>query len=604
MLRERIGILVVHGIGENRRFDHVRAVARDLAEHFRAIGNRVSVTDHTLDGDIPLEAQFGVRAKPAARVTVVGNDRHAMFDFHEVWWADIGVRRGIVDAIGFWMWGLGQWNAPIYRDQKPRKDAKVKLPAMPRWGPALEVWTRVQLAFVALLTVFTVTSWSLLKRIVNAFSRLGADPSIIVQYLGDVQTYEQRARPGKEALSDPSHPARVPVRRRMVGQMVAMATRGYDRWYVLAHSLGTVVAYNGLTEVEETLPNYLTRAQWLALPGASRAVAPADTDVAGMMPARPPWLGAQAALSRQWLFGSFGGFISYGSPLDKFAALWPRIVATSVQLPSTLAGKAWINIYTPFDPVAAKLDAYDALAFPKPRNIAAPAALPLLSHIGYLTPAERYRTGAFIALRRALAAWLVEPKSNAFDDFKRSRWREFAARAVFVLIGIALAVATGAMAALAAMAAALPGTGAVPAFADAFAATMPLVSAVGVWLIVVAGNVRWCREAWRNRRAGSIDALDAVVRALLAVDAAAGIMLAAVGVTLALGALLFAVLLVVLMGGDWLWLARAASGEIYAFAALGFGFGVVCMTVQALVAFIWNPARAAPGADQRPAVTT
>jgi hypothetical protein len=153
------------------------------------------------------------------------------------------------------------------------------------------------------------------------------------------------------------------------------------------------------------------------------------------------------------------------------------------------------------------------------------------------------------------------------------------------------------------MAAALPGTGAVPAFADAFAATMPLVSAVGVWLIVVAGNVRWCREAWRNRRAGSVDALDADVRALLAVDAAAGIVLAAVGVTLALAALLFAALLVVLIGGDWLWLARAASCEIYALAALGFGFGVVCMTVQALVAFIWNPARSAPVANQRPAVT-
>ena len=44
-----------------------------------------------------------------------------------------------------------------------------------------------------------------------------------------------------------------------------MALGSYCRWYILAHSLGSVAAWNGLMETEHCLPNYLDEARWRRL---------------------------------------------------------------------------------------------------------------------------------------------------------------------------------------------------------------------------------------------------------------------------------------------------------------------------------------------------
>jgi hypothetical protein len=82
----------------------------------------------------------------------------------------------------------------------------------------------------------------------------GAD--IIVSYVGDVKLYQQDfwVR-GDPPVSDRLHWPRVAIRRRAIHAMVEIAQSDIDRWYVLAHSLGTVVAFNALTETEHSLPN-------------------------------------------------------------------------------------------------------------------------------------------------------------------------------------------------------------------------------------------------------------------------------------------------------------------------------------------------------------
>ena len=63
-------------------------------------------------------------------------------------------------------------------------------------------------------------------------------------------------------MDGPDEPPRAAIRRRMIRVMIDVAKADYDRWYILAHSLGTVVAWNGLMEIQQALPNYLDRKCW------------------------------------------------------------------------------------------------------------------------------------------------------------------------------------------------------------------------------------------------------------------------------------------------------------------------------------------------------
>ena len=213
---------------------------------------------------------------------------------------------------------------------------------------------------------------------------------------------------GKGTLEDPDMPVRTTIRRRMVSAMVDLAAAGHDRWYVVAHSLGSVLAFNALQELELALPNYLTEKHWTEVPDSLKttsAYVPPDAtpNIDEMMPRRPTWLSDDDAISREALFAKLRGFVTYGCPLDKFAALWPKIVPLNRQSAVFAEDAEWLNLYDATDPVAGCLDAFPALrrhqqADPKrialkPKNIACRASPAfLLSHVRYFTPRRR-KTG-------------------------------------------------------------------------------------------------------------------------------------------------------------------------------------------------------------------
>ena len=279
----------------------------------------------------------------------------------------------------------------------------VTMPASVAGKVGEECLARFRLAMAALAAAFIGSTWALAKRVVELLGK-APSPTLIVRYVGDVRTYEERARPGGSAISDPGQPRRVGIRRRMISEMVTMGSRDdLDEWWVIAHSQGTVLAYNGLTEIGHTLPNYLPEEQWEALddrfktdPGCARR-----GKIYCMMPARPAWLAEDEVINRPELFARLRGFITYGSPLDKFAGLWPRIVgsATDREDEEKPLGKCrWINIAAPQDPVAGMLCRYpagpgEALdgAVPQVTNIALPLRFNHgLAHILYFAGAERW----------------------------------------------------------------------------------------------------------------------------------------------------------------------------------------------------------------------
>lgn len=568
---ERVGLLFVHGIGEQKRFDHLRASVTEFAELMKQSGDAgekfaCTVLDRTQDWKIEPGGAHPDGLAPVT-LTLVSQRRTLVFDCHEVWWADLGARTGIADSLGFWLWGLGQWCAPIYREldaadlSKEDKDRKgkalnksasrlVKLPDAVAGRFGAECVARARLAMASFATIFVAVSWVVLKRLFSAALKQAPSPTLVVSYVGDVRTYEERASPGATELSDPGHPRRVAIRRRMVRELVAMGARqDLDRWYIIAHSQGTVLAYNGLTEIGHTLPNYLAEDAWRALPTRLKHDAGCEkrpaSEIADMMPARPPWLAYEDLLNRPELFAGLRGLLTYGSPLNKFAAIWPRIVATATDRKPKAKGSfrdacRWVNLRALQDPVSGDVRRFFAARpdrpgfsdqIPKIVNVDAPFRPNyLLAHLKYFSVAERFAHRMAVSQRLALMRWIMtrdaKTANAAVEKIEQAGYpgREHLVSASYLLVLALLAAAAICTLTLGGdLLRALFGSGKAISYRDpgdfayhAWRNTVPLLAAASA-LLMAAGYFRWIGECSLNRRLASSDKLPKVAR-LLAVQ--------------------------------------------------------------------------------------
>lgn len=472
---EDVGLLLVHGMGEQKRQEHLKTTARELASYIGQSKGliRLSITDSTEQPPRRGHAPIVIDAQYAGE----GGRRRVRLHLHEAWWADLGIKGGLLEHVKFWFWGLGQWAAQVVRRDHPGRNT-ARLMAMPRFPyqasdrecPSFlrRVPARATLWAAALLAILTFFTWSAAKRVIALLASRIPEPGLIFLFLGDVKIFERPAGPGKGTLLDPDMPMRATIRRRIVTAMTQVAAQPYDRWYMLAHSLGTVPAWNGLQELEVTLANYLTEEDWKALPGRFKTVQPFTPPgdhytTNAMMPRRPPWLADTDGIRRPVLFERFRGFISYGSPLDKFAALWPRIVCLNRQAEVFRGDAEWINLYDPTDPVSGKLDAFAA-----PLTKAADPSLPLgkalipanvacrssrlfgVSHVRYFKPRRAKPSVAGFGIVEAIMtggslASAVEPARISGLAFT---WRGFLAAVqlaalALILLGAAAALLLG-----------------------------------------------------------------------------------------------------------------------------------------------------------------
>lgn len=530
---ERIGLLFVHGVGEQQRWDHLRSSVQELAELLLQTGDNPRVTMIDRTGDWPHPPGHPDPAGLAPIVLIFGADcRQIEFHCYEVWWADLGARAGLGDAITFWLWGLGQWCAPIYRDLDAASLPKSKLTGTKKPVSTLattpesvvgriiaEPLARLQLVLAALAAAFVFCTWSLAKRVFAGLLGQAPTPTLIVRYVGDVRTYEARAAPGDSALSDPGRPRRVGIRRRMVSEMIALGTSACDGWYVIAHSLGTVLAYNGLTETGHALPNYLTEEQWKRVPAPFKRDPGCKRreDVGAMMPARPPWLRDRDVINRPLLFSKLRGFLTYGSPLDKFAGLWPRIVATAtdrkVKRSPFPKNCPWINLVAPSDPVAGKLDSYGgavgrrlANAIPTVENIRTPWSPKYgLAHIRYFAGVERYARSKGPEQKRAVARWLLNSAQPIPDHPQNWLMRLLSVQLAYPLLVFLLLLATTALVvAVVGTADRLIGQGEQD-LSLLFQKALRPVLAAALALILLMGLYRWFSESRLNTRLASAD---------------------------------------------------------------------------------------------------
>lgn len=369
----KLGVLLVHGMGEQRPGDHVEKVVRSLMASWKADYEVRQVCQEpecrrpadtaAKNGDrVGVEAPSGEDdPRIVVRVQVGGcQNKTVDLHFHEVWWADLGVRTGLRNWGRFLWWVL---RAPFRRfraktgrfENEPwmrraRGGGLVELES-PRSGMRGLAQFFVLCCFSG-LAIVVAFSWGLLRRLLRGFA---PSPVVLLQSFGDVQIYTEGARADTGSGPDMGLPPRVPIRRRMVQKMVAMAERDYDRWYVMAHSLGSVVAFNGLMEPDFVLPNYLEKGHWSRLDSDFKTQRK-DGDTEKMRPRRAAWLGPTDALSREKLFRRLGGLVTYGSPLHLFVDLWPHIVMLNKK--DVFAKDfRWINVCSPFDPISGALRA-------------------------------------------------------------------------------------------------------------------------------------------------------------------------------------------------------------------------------------------------------
>ncbi len=361
------GVIVVHGVGEQKRFEFLEAVACNL---FRALRNDAQRADKAYiqlrRGDqVPhLSEEESWHESPAIVSWKDGNGENIEVRFREVHWADLDFSFSWRGWLGLAAWSLGVSGVRLFDNPSVGKPGKHGMCPPRGVSAGKRALVRMQLFGISLLFfLMLVTSdlaYGLLKRFGFQLKYLGTFRGLIYNYLGDVKLY-QDAWVRDDRLETIGEKSRVAIRRRMVRALVQTAVEVHrgelDGYYVFSHSLGTVVAFNGLMESALALPNYLTEAEWGALPATLKTTL-ANPAPAVQMPRRPPWLSDVDAMDRSELFSGLRGVLTLGSPLDKFATLWPAIVPVNGEAIPGM--RPWINVADVQDIVAGSIDLFPA----------------------------------------------------------------------------------------------------------------------------------------------------------------------------------------------------------------------------------------------------
>lgn len=429
----RVGLILVHGIGEQTRFEHLESQVRDLvgALQRRSESRSPSVAEMTVEivsgGVAALHApRDSWRSGPGASVTLSvrhladGEWHEARVFVHEVWWADVNEPISLAKQFRFWLWGLAIWAHPARLVGTLGSAGDVLPPHIPNRNLLSE---RLKLFGAAVFFATIGTSIGIAMFFAKRVLQLQSPRIVqtIANYVSAVKLYNQERRFGagllwhrEDFLDTIDEPPRVSVRRRMIRAIADVACGNYHRWYVLARSQGSVVTFNGLMETAYSWPGYLDEQRWrrlvrrrMAGPAATGWLPPTDP----VKPRRPAWAAPDDVAYRARIFRRCCGWLTYGNPLEKFAALWPALVPISKE-PAFHRHAQWFNVYDVLDPVSGRMLAFQS----SPASCCPPAidlgysAYPwlLATHTHYLTQQRSADDAASQAMHWMLTGQPIE----------------------------------------------------------------------------------------------------------------------------------------------------------------------------------------------------
>jgi hypothetical protein len=436
---ENIGLVVVHGIGDQGRFDHLDAQVREIESALRARkGSRVTTVIQQYRSNAFESKQAVWHGDPSVVLYVDDGTtgKQLAVHVHEVWWADINEPYSLGKQVRFWCWVLAIWLYPSKPGTALPTHNSVQVPSRANGSETLRIiWVRIRLFGVAFVAVLAAASVGMLSFLAERILKLKPPKllRIFVNYVAGVKLYNQKRRIGagfpgepKDFLDAIGEPPRVSVRRRMMETLLDAANHDYSRWYVLAHSLGSVIAFNGLMETAYAWPGYTSTRPFVRYPVGRHypfegpanprwPIPPGET-----IPQRPVGMDADIVAYRSRIFATFHGLITFGSPLEKFATIWPARVPISKE-PAFRPGTFWLNVYDPMDPISGVLRSFDGSppdCCPAPANVGYSASsVLLLAHIRYLRGPHGNKT-----LGDGMAELLVTGNRGQIAESSGRRW--------------------------------------------------------------------------------------------------------------------------------------------------------------------------------------
>lgn len=333
-LSRRTAFLVIHGIGEQVKFETVDAFGRGLVDDLRARGIKTAL-EHRI---VQRGGGEGARTENFLRIRFPGHDGY--MDVHECYWAHLtegtASLRDVINWLLFTAWSTRKY----YRENEALRQSYEKRSGSGRF-PIYRLALAILLLypFLALVNLF-------IPKFVKALLSKTMKPLatwVLRGYVGDVTVYTATDEKSRFFA----------VRKRILATSRALlgallADDQYERVVVAGHSLGSVIAYDTI--------NHLN-------------------------------LDVNVDASLRGKLGKLYGLVTFGSPLDKIAFFF-RERGTDAQyvrrgfinglhafrakpldvsqdpppIPSTvqrfLEPLPWMNFYDRKDPVSGNLDFY------------------------------------------------------------------------------------------------------------------------------------------------------------------------------------------------------------------------------------------------------
>ena len=382
---KRIGLLVVHGIGEQQPGDTISKIVEGLKLAFGE--NQVEVRfEHPDDNETKLLGT-GDDVRPVCLLRVANCSREIRL--YEVYWADILGEQAAQDSFDVeamtalqWLPGMSRKLGLYGQAAPPRPGVSASRPVLSIVSACiyyayhgtrlvlrlvksylhlvlaavflilgLVIYALRVLAMVPLFRIFASPAYeraqsihwmhaliafdARLHEIIKTYKKAGYRDLLdmkLDRVVGDIFTYVHSLGGIFVELREPQRDAAKHILERFYRQL-DRAARECDEIHVLAHSLGTVIAYHGLTGYG------------------------LETEGAGNTRAAEP-------------LRKVRHLYTIGSPLNKFKYFWPVLVAG--EAPGVIVGSAdhfwqrrlekdqchfrWHNFYNPLDPVSGRLD--------------------------------------------------------------------------------------------------------------------------------------------------------------------------------------------------------------------------------------------------------
>ena len=415
----RVGVLCVHGMGNQSSGEHVAGIARGFFETLKKNYGPKNVSISYEQGSRIVSVHLA--RKPGELVVI---------DLVEGYWRDLGEPRSTKRLLRFWWWALTLWATKGFRetDQSSRGFfGNVEI------GERIRLFFHSMVFFILLLPIRMILSIISYVPFVNRIDLFAT----IYAYMSSVKIYQENPNRYKsDSLFEDVESRRVWIQRRFANHIFDMADRNYDRWGIFCHSLGSVIVYKGLQYHPCHWAWFLDQRRAQNLASRFLTTMPEDNLPDLDIPKRPLWIGSSGnAVKRDALFAKFIGVVSYGSPIETFAKLWPRIIDNPKTI-NIFSEFKWVNLYDIRDFISSQIVSACAVKFDSIRNISVDSHwLIFKAHTEYLRRTERNRDVSF-----ALFHWFLDNNISEIEILAKKTNNKQKIKNVSLLIGQAILV--------------------------------------------------------------------------------------------------------------------------------------------------------------------